>query len=611
MRGSVVRGARRSTSSSRRRIPTAAQWEFACRAGRTDNNSGSAEEARAWVEGWNEAPPGDVDPSEGGTGFVGSLQPNAWGFYDMLGNVHEWCLDGNNLASYDDTLQVDPVGAPYAQGISRLVKGGCWWSWRNGLKAGNQFVFAQENRYSRLGLRLAIPSGCAIASANAAQLAQNAADAEPAVLRIGVLADTHVTHTAAEDETDTSSDYLLKTAFNQFKARGVDAVILAGDIGNTGKREELLAVGNAWRAVFPDNKDGTGKTVEKIFVYGNHDVMGDASDAAYTANDRAAAWRAAFGEDYADVYMKDVKGYKFIGAHWGKEAGLSNFLATHKAELAGEKPFFHVQHPHPRNTVFGDWAWGSDSGATTAALAAFTNAVSISGHSHYPFSDGHALWQGSFTALCPGSLSYVGLPYGRENGEAQDGEVKHMPQMSAAGHHALILVVYANRIVVERWDVEHAERVDADWTIRLPVTAANMHWTFAAQQAREIPPEFPVDAEAKLGWGTGTVRGGTATENQFYVTFPSAIRTGDPSRVQEYHVELYTGENYDKLYLTKRVFAVNYFLAPDRIGETGSCTIGSKEFPSSYKIKCAVYPVGPFGTRGKPLYTDTSYNWSY
>ncbi len=594
-------------------LPTAAQWEFACRAGRTDNDEGSSEEARAWQSTWSDSPSADVDPSAGGTGLVGSLLPNAWGFYDMLGNVCEWCLDGDNVAGYDASLQIDPVGAPYVSGVNRLVKGGSWWNWRGGLKAGNQFVFAPGSRLTRLGVRVAIPSGCAIASANAAQLAQNAADAEPPLLRIGVLADTHVTHTAAEGETAASSDYLLKTAFNQFKARGVDAVILAGDIGNTGKREELLAVGNAWRAVFPDNKDDNGNPVEKIFVYGNHDVMGDASDAAYTANDRAAAWRAAFDEDYADVYMKDVKGYKFVGVHWGQEASsLPGFLAANKTELAGEKPFFHVQHPHPRNTVFGDWAWGRDSGATTAALSAFTNAVSISGHSHYPFSDGHALWQGSFTALCPGSLSYVGLPYGRENGEAQDGEVKHMPQMSAAGHHALILVVYANRIVVERWDVEHAERVDADWTIRLPVTAANMHWTFAAQQAREIPPEFPAGAEARLSYGTGTTRDGTG-ENQFYVNFPAATRSGDPSRVQEYHVELYTGtgENYDQLYLTKRVFAVDYFLAPDRIGKTGSCTIGSKEFPSSGNIKCAVYPVGPFGTRGRPLYTNTSYNWSY
>ncbi|MDD6030114.1 MAG: SUMF1/EgtB/PvdO family nonheme iron enzyme [Kiritimatiellae bacterium] len=601
-------------------LPTTAQWEHAARAGSSANQNGLAAYARFWEDGkgWSENPPADVDPSAGGTGDVGSLEPNAWGFYDMCGNVYEWCLEWDGLADLDATPQVDPVGPNSATNNLRLAKGGSWWNYSGGSAPGNQYGFGPDSALKYLGLRVALPSGCSVPASLAAKAAQEAADADTPPLRVGVLADVHVTHAATDGSRHANSDYYLKLAFRQFKARGVDAVVIAGDIANTGLRSELKVTGDAWREVFPGNRDDSGRPVEKVFVYGNHDVLGPqdgtAADDRYVQTDRAAAWREAFDEDYSDVYVKDVKGYKFVGVHWGKEAVESPaFLAAHASELAGAKPFFHVQHPHPRNTVFGSWAWGADGGNSTTALSAFTNAVSISGHSHYPFTDGHALWQGSFTALCPASLCYTGLPYGRENGEARSGEVKHQAQMSTDGHHAMIFNVYADRIVVERWDVAHAERVDADWTIPLPVTAGNMPWTFAAQAAREVAPEFPEGAVAKLSWKENQPRRDGVLEHQFYATFPAALRGPDPARVQEYIVEtVVQGSTVDYVAKTKRVFADRYFLAPGRIGETGSCTVGSREdIPSGARLHFRVTPVGPFGTAGRPIVSPWNINWSW
>ena len=84
-------------------LPTEAQWEYACRAGTTSSyNDGS--EQHSPVQGW--------------LNIVGSGQPNAWGLYDMHGNVGEWCLDWFGVLSSDVT---DPVGP--ISGTQRVFRG--------------------------------------------------------------------------------------------------------------------------------------------------------------------------------------------------------------------------------------------------------------------------------------------------------------------------------------------------------------------------------------------------------------------------------------------------------------------------------------------------------
>ena len=109
-------------------LPTEAQWEFACRAGTTSNynNGGSSEDDLRLLGRYaaNGGSAGDgnqnCDPS-GGSAKVGSYRPNAWGLYDMHGNVSEWCLDW-----YDNSLSygLDPKGAP--SGTHHVVRGGGW-----------------------------------------------------------------------------------------------------------------------------------------------------------------------------------------------------------------------------------------------------------------------------------------------------------------------------------------------------------------------------------------------------------------------------------------------------------------------------------------------------
>ncbi len=94
-------------------LPTEAQWEYACRAGSWGDYAGSGNlDDMGWYE----------DNSEGKTHPVGQKQPNAWGLYDMHGNVREWCADW--YGDYPDGPVTDPKGA--SSGPYRVHRGGSW-----------------------------------------------------------------------------------------------------------------------------------------------------------------------------------------------------------------------------------------------------------------------------------------------------------------------------------------------------------------------------------------------------------------------------------------------------------------------------------------------------
>ena len=127
---------RRKTGIRTFDLPTEAKWEYSCRAGSTSAlNSGKGVTAKA-IQDANvdevgryagNFPSGNVHYSHGsdlsaGTATVGSYLPNAWGLYDMHGNVFEWCLDWYDEFSTDAVS--DPVGPP--SGTYRICRGGSW-----------------------------------------------------------------------------------------------------------------------------------------------------------------------------------------------------------------------------------------------------------------------------------------------------------------------------------------------------------------------------------------------------------------------------------------------------------------------------------------------------
>ena len=116
-------------------LPTEAQWEYACRAGTTTARYDDLE-AIAWYR----------NNSGGETHDVDQKQPNAWGFYDMLGNVWEWCQDHP-----DDQLR-EVIGAADA-GARRVMRGGCWLASAWYVRAAYRDAYPPDDYNAVLGFR--------------------------------------------------------------------------------------------------------------------------------------------------------------------------------------------------------------------------------------------------------------------------------------------------------------------------------------------------------------------------------------------------------------------------------------------------------------------------
>lgn len=124
------------------RLPSEAEWEYACRAGTTGDYAGDLNDM-AWY----------LDNSEKGTHPVGLKKPNAFGLYDMHGNVWEWCQD-----TYHQNYKGAPTdGSAWVGGgepNSRVLRGGSWLYDATLLRSAYRYGFVQEHRSYSLGIRV-------------------------------------------------------------------------------------------------------------------------------------------------------------------------------------------------------------------------------------------------------------------------------------------------------------------------------------------------------------------------------------------------------------------------------------------------------------------------
>jgi formylglycine-generating enzyme len=132
------------------RLPTEAEWEYACRAGTTT--------AYFWGDRFRDGAARyanvgrDLEP-------VASHEPNPWGLYDMIGNVWEWCLDAYSKTYYRKGPDRNPCNAPADPGRGqRAVRGGSWNEYRWNLRSANRYRGEANRGYKGLGFRIALPA---------------------------------------------------------------------------------------------------------------------------------------------------------------------------------------------------------------------------------------------------------------------------------------------------------------------------------------------------------------------------------------------------------------------------------------------------------------------
>ena len=130
-----------SRSDFTARFPTEAEWEYACRAGSGKAYSGTGDLDEM---GWYSV------NCDAGTHPVGKLESNGWGFYDMHGNVWEWCADW--YGSYPMNAVTNPKGP--ASGDDRVLRGGGWLYRASHCRSANRYAIRQNDRDCYFGFRL-------------------------------------------------------------------------------------------------------------------------------------------------------------------------------------------------------------------------------------------------------------------------------------------------------------------------------------------------------------------------------------------------------------------------------------------------------------------------
>ena len=464
-------------------------------------------------------------------------------------------------------------------------------------------------------------------------------------LSFGVVSDVHVRLAATGEgfAKDHDPSTLIHT-FEWFRDNGADAVMIVGDIADKGLVKELQYVADAWFKVFPNDKAPDGRRVERLFVYGNHDYEGatygdyakkiwaDENERAKNVlrTDQKGNWERIFHEAYAPVYRKDVKGYAFIGGHWtadhcrGKEElgieGIDAFFTANAKSIDPKLPFFYYQHPHPKDTCYGEWAWGQDDGRATRALSPFPNAIAFSGHSHTTLTHEKSIWQGAFTSVGTSSLRYTGgdyaksrLPMGYENlgGSTETYEpfkVNAGYGSTMDGRQGMLVRVYGDHITFTRREFVYDQSLGDDWVLPLPA-AESKPFAFTAHAARSIAPEFAAGAELCVSRAKGRNRGSKdakkpvpAEEKDIFVLDFPAATAAKGGRAFEYEISI-EEKAEGKKPVKKYLLAQGYNMSTDnpRTKRPQQCSIASDQLPQNGDFRFSVRPVNSLLKAGRPI----------
>ena len=439
-------------------------------------------------------------------------------------------------------------------------------------------------------------------------------------LVFGVVSDTHL-RTANKGNGIGANwpDKYFAAALEYFKAQGVDAVVHCGDFAHRGQVREMEFHAEAWRRVFAD-----GREPEKLFVAGNHDLLGadygdfvknrypdEAERAKHVlATDMAANWERIWGEKYELVWHKDVKGYHFFGRQWGVDEGnFAKFLRGQDATLHladGIKPFFLLSHARSHKVLY----------RTAAKLR---NSVSFFGHWHHSAAN----WNKIYFWGCPNIHVPCCEPRGG-NGLSGEGQISkaRLDGKEAGGRsrQGYVVRVYDDMLVIERREFGEGGSLGADWV--MPLGKYDPH-PFSKDELKKVIGEPQFREGAKLEVSLDRIDrinkiGKTANDNPVNPVNPVQENSATPrlcvripladgnpdSRVYAYEVEVTGDEGTPKLRKAVYAAGVNTGIGHETNGGVTTLEIPASELPPGQSLTFAVRPLTSLGTSGKAIATE-------
>ena len=442
--------------------------------------------------------------------------------------------------------------------------------------------------------------------------AAHAASVAGARLRLGVLSDIHLRNPGDE------KTFLKALAY--FRDHGADGVLIAGDFADTGRISQAKLLADAWYRTFPNDKAPDGRTVEKLFIYGNHcttawtwggNLRNNPARAAQEAigykDNRARIWQELFHEEWQPIWMKTVKGVPIIGAHWeerGNGIAIEQFMKDHAKEIDPKLPFVYTQHAHPKNTCFGSWAWGHDDGRATRALQPFRNAVAFSGHSHYTLTDERTIWQGAFTSINTASLKYASVDYalneninGNGSGYRGDKRPHRMSQPNTGdGRQGMLVSFFDDHLAIERREFVTDQTLGDDWVV--PMMAGRENFSYAARRQKRTAPEFPSGGEVKVKIEPV---GGKKPFTAIRLDFPAAQITNRCRPFAYEATATLVEDDIDLVQLQKRMMSPDYYKPETKLARNVQFTFAAEDLPLKGTYVFSVRPVECMGNKGREI----------
>ena len=450
-------------------------------------------------------------------------------------------------------------------------------------------------------------------------------------LVLGVVSDTHL-RTANKGNGIGANwpDKYFTAALKYFKAQNVDAVVHCGDFAHRGQTHEMEFHADAWRRVFAD-----GREPEKLFVAGNHDLLGadygdfvknrypdEAERAKHVlATDMAANWERIWGEPYSDVWHKEVKGYHFFGRNWGVEdRELANLINTSAGPCGldeGAKPFFFLQHSRPYAPL-------------RKAVRSHRNAIAFFGHNHWSASN----WNMAY--LYYNTLPVIEVPSCEPRGCTAlvgDGYISKAKiegrNATGKGRQGFVVRVYDDMLTIERREFGAGGSLGADWVMPLnwgtgngepgtakhPFSKGELKKVIGNPQFREGAKLIVEDVSTGFTGLSGAkpqtsenlvnpvnpVQENSAT-SRLCVRIPLADGNPD-SRVYAYEVVAVGDEGAPKLHKAVYAAGVNMGIGHEPNGGVTTLEIPKSELPPGKTLTFAVRPLTSLGTSGKAIMT--------
>ena len=423
------------------------------------------------------------------------------------------------------------------------------------------------------------------------------------LLRIGILSDTHI-----NADTRYSMYDRLEKSLMFYKQKGVDGILITGDLqdNRTSDAEAVSAMEefqDIWLRVFPNNINNlTGEYVEPMFIYGNHDKS--LVEAEY--------WFDGIGSEYEDAWIKEIKGYQFVGVHYTKEDGaLVQKYLSQAQEASADKPFFFAQHVPAADTIVGGYeSYEGNIIPLHESIKRSNNCVMFTGHTHVPITDERAIWQSNskkaaqFTVVTCGTLHYADL---NDFCDLEINGAKHQTQQG------IYMVVDGSQVTLERYsftDLEITYNESGASIDMSAVTQIGTPWVFDAMQKKDRPydyntraeeaqqPVFPEDASLEIT---------ELTSDSVTITIPVATvgaPEGFSDLVQSYYVEVVntaTGETV----MTEEI-AAPYHIDTDPTRLNQPVTIKLTGLTPSTEYTVYAYARECYQKSGDPLITTAT-----